>query len=62
MQCPLEEYLGKCISMLQSLSSRSLLDGLGELTDPQMKTFVRNRLREETIKLMQFFQVFPITV
>ncbi len=62
MQCPLEEYLGKCVSMLQSLPSRSLLDGLGELTDPQMKTFVRNRLREETITLMQFFQAFPITV
>ena len=62
MQCTLEEYLGKCISMLQSLSSRSLLDGLGELTDPQMKTFVRNRLQAETISLMLFFQAYPTTV
>ena len=61
MACSLEDYLQRCIESLQEMPSRSLLNGLGELTDTQTKTFVRNKLLSETIQLMQMFQAFPLT-
>lgn len=61
MECPLEEYLQRCIESLQQMPRRSLLNGLGELTDAQTKAFVRNKLLPETIQLMQMFQAFPLT-
>lgn len=61
MGCPLEEYLQRCIDSLKQMPDRSLLNGLGELTDAQMKSFVRNQLLPETIQLMQMFQAVPIT-
>ncbi len=62
MGCSLEEYLQRCIDMLQQMPKRSLLNGLGELTDAQTKSFVRNKLLWETIRLMQLFHDLPLTV
>lgn len=56
---PLAEYLETCIERLETMSDKSLMSGLGELTDSKMKTFVRTKLRKETIQLLQFFKVFP---
>jgi len=62
MGCSLEEYLQRCIVSLQQMPARSLLNGLGELTDTSTKTFVRTKLLSETIQLLQLFQALPITV
>ena len=43
------------------MPSRSLLNGLGELTDAETKAFVRNKMLPETIQMMQLFQAFPLT-
>ena len=59
MGMPLTDYLSKCISRLGTISDKSLMSGLGELTDNKMKAFVRSKLRLETIQLLQFFQAFP---
>ena len=59
MSMPLTDYLSKCISRLGTISDKSLMSGLGELTDNKMKAFVRSKLRLETIQLLQFFQAFP---
>lgn len=56
---PLAEYLEACIERLEAMSDKNLMSGLGELTDSKMKTFVRTKLRKETIQLLQFFKVFP---
>lgn len=61
MEMSLEDYLQRCIESLQQMPPRSLLNGLGELTDASMKTFVRNKLLSEAIQLMQLFQALPIT-
>ena len=58
----LEEYLQRCIDSLQQMPSRSLLNGLGELTDNATKAFVRTKLLPETIQLLQLFQALPLTV
>ena len=62
MECSLEDYLQRCVESLQQMPNRSLLNGLGELTDADTKTFVRNKLLSETIQLMQMFQAFPLTI
>lgn len=60
MKVPFENYIGKCIKHLESLHNRRLLDGLGELVDPDMKNFVRTKLLSETISLLKIFQKYPL--
>lgn len=59
MGMSLADYLQKCIERLETTSDKSLMSGLGELTDAKMKSFVRTKLRRETIQLLQFFKEFP---
>ncbi len=53
-------YLQKCIDLLESMNDKGLLQGLGELIYPEMKNFVKTKLRTETISLMKFYKEFPI--
>ena len=57
---PLPEYIQKCIDLLETIGDKGLLNGLGELMDPDMKKFVRSKLRSETISLLKFYKEFPI--
>jgi predicted nucleotidyltransferase component of viral defense system len=60
MQMPLPQYLQNCIDVLNNLSDKGLLNGIGDLLDDKMKTFVRNKLRSETIFLLNLYKEFPI--
>lgn len=60
MGMPLAEYLQKCIDTLESISDKSLLNGVGELMDDEIKQFVRSKLRRETINLLKFYKQYPI--
>jgi predicted nucleotidyltransferase component of viral defense system len=60
MKMPLADYLQKCIEQLESMNDKGLLNGLGELMDPDMKKFVRTKLRIDTIVLLKFYKDFPI--
>jgi hypothetical protein len=42
------------------MTHKGLLQGIGELLDNKMKTFVRRKLRAETIGLLRFYKEFPI--
>ena len=57
---PLADYLQDCIDTIENLPNKSLLDGLGELVNPELKAFIRNKLRTETITLLKFYKEFPI--
>jgi predicted nucleotidyltransferase component of viral defense system len=61
MKTPYEEYIGKCISRLESMDGKHLLDGLGELMTADLKKFVRARLLSETLSLLRYYQKFPIS-
>lgn len=61
MGIPLKEYLQKCITYIENLNDNGLLHGLGELTDSQIKKFVRNKLKSEVISLLTFYKEYPIT-
>jgi len=60
MKVPYDEYIGNCISHLESLEGKRLLEGLGELMTPDLKKFVRTKMLGETINLLRFYQRFPI--
>jgi len=60
MKMPFSDYLQNCIDVLNNLSDKNLLNGIGDLVDQKMKTFIRNKLRKETIFLLNFYKEFPI--
>jgi len=60
-QKPYSDYMQECIHVMENLPKRSLLYGLGELLEQDMKTFVRNKLRTEIVTLLRFYKDFPIT-
>ena len=60
MGMPYQKYIQSCIDYLEKNKSINILQGLGELMDPEMKTFVRNKLKDETINLLRFYKEFPI--
>ena len=45
-----------------SIAGISLMNGLEESTDAKMKSFVKTKLRKETIQMLQFFKAFPTFV
>lgn len=60
MQMPYANYLQQCIDKLENTKGKSMLQGLGELMDQNIKLFVRTRLRSETISLLKFYKDYPI--
>lgn len=59
MGMSIEQYIDKCIERVKDISDNSLISGLGELTDGEMKNFVRKGLRNELITLLTMFKAFP---
>lgn len=54
------DYLKDCIDCLEQMGDKTLLQGMGELVDSEMKKFVRTKLRSETIRMLKLYQEFPI--
>jgi hypothetical protein len=49
----LPQFLQKCIDMLEKMSDRGILSGIGELLDVKQKTWAKKALRSETIFLLK---------
>jgi len=45
--------LAKCIEMLEAMNNKHILDGLGELLAEPQKDWAREKLKDETIFLLQ---------
>ncbi len=60
MNIPLADYIQKCIILVESVNDRSLLHGVGDLMNDDIKKFVRKKLKTETIVLLKFYKDFPI--
>jgi len=52
--CSLEEYLRKCLDFIEKINERQILQGLGELIDEKQKEWVRKKLKQELIFLIQY--------
>jgi predicted nucleotidyltransferase component of viral defense system len=47
------EYLQKCINFVENISNRSILFGIGELIDEKQKTWIKFKLKQDTIFLLK---------
>ena len=61
MGMPLQDYLQRCIDSVEQVSDKTIMNGLGELTDGETKKFAKTKLKEETVSLLTFFKAFPVT-
>ena len=48
-----DQLLSKCISQLETMSNRRILDGMGELLTASQKDWAKVKLREDTIALLK---------
>lgn len=55
-----KEYIDACITKIEKLPGKNLLNGIGELVDNNLKSFVREQLKEETIQLLKMYREFPL--
>ena len=60
MEMSLSQYLQACIELLERMSDKGLLHGMGELLDSEMKRFVQTKMRSELIKFLKFYKEYPI--
>ena len=60
MNKPFSEYMRDCIKRLEAVDDRIIMQGTGELTDQQLKSFARKGMRGETIELLRFYEKYPI--
>ena len=60
MEKSLPDYLDQCISTIEKLKENKLLAGIGDLLDEKMKNFVRNKLKDEVLEYLRFYQKYPI--
>lgn len=49
----MRQFLKECIEKLESMSNVGILNGLGDLLDAKQKAWVKNKLKVETIFLLQ---------
>jgi len=60
MDMEFKEYIDSCIAKIEKLPGKNLLNGIGELVDNNLKSFVREKLKEETIQLLKMYGEFPL--
>ena len=48
-----KDYLRKCLALVESLTDRNILAGMGELLDEKQKTWARANLKKDTIFLLK---------
>jgi predicted nucleotidyltransferase component of viral defense system len=49
----MKHFLQKCIEMLDKMSDRGILSGIGELLDSKQKAWAKEKLRSETIFMLK---------
>ena len=60
MNTGFKEYILQCISKIERIKSETLLNGLGELVEPDLKEFVKKKLKNETLILLKMYYEFPL--
>jgi len=60
LKCSFGEYIDKCISEVSKISQKRILDGMGELLDPEIKRWVKADLIKEFISLAELYKAMPM--
>lgn len=53
----IKDYLDDCVLVIEKVKKNQILQGLGELLDEKEKAWVKNNLKEETIFLLENYQM-----
>ena len=59
MEMPLKDYVLKCADAVQDFSTKAIMSNIGELVNGKEKTFVKMKLKNDTVSLLRFFSEFP---
>ena len=54
------DYIQTILEVLEKKDSNSLLDGIGELVDPELNRFTKKDLLTEVTRLLRFYKEYPI--
>ena len=54
------DYIDLCIERIEKVNSKTLLHGMGDLLDDNLKIFVKTKLRTEAIQLLKMYREFPL--
>lgn len=54
------EYAHICAEQVKSISSKELMQGLGEVVSDRQKSFIRNGIIDETSSMLELFSTFPL--
>lgn len=49
------KFINNCKKIVEKVSEKSILKGLGELVDEEQKSFIRNKLKKETLFLLDLY-------
>ena len=60
LDCPFEQYIDHCIDAVSSISRNRILDGMGELMEPQLKNWAKASLIPEFIMLARMYKNTPL--
>lgn len=60
LQGSLEDYLERCINVVSSISRTRVLNGMGELLDPELKTWVKAKLVADFVSLARIYKEMPL--
>jgi predicted nucleotidyltransferase component of viral defense system len=60
MNVDLGNYFQQCIDRIDKVNENRILNGLGDLMDEETKSFVKSKLKAETISLLRLYKEFPI--
>ena len=52
---PVKEYIPKCIAFIESAGEKSILQGLGEILDSKLKSWVKNNLVSDVIFYLRYY-------
>jgi len=56
----LGEYIDLCIERIEKVNTKTLLHGMGDLLDNDLKIFVKTSLKTETIQMLKVYREFPL--
>lgn len=59
MGMSLKDYVLKCADAVHHFSTKAIMSNIGELVEGKEKTFVKTKLKDETVSLLRFFSEFP---
>ena len=60
LKCSFAAYMDKCIAAVSDISENRILDGMGELLNPQIKKWVKADLKQEFILLAKMYKDMPL--